>query len=285
MLLAAVLPFVFIAITSAGVLRRNDLAANDISGVLQVLDRINAGMSKIGSDVKLWGGDRQGAEGIMEDGRQIISDLGVGAKFIEHATNVGTVESLQLLGPMGTLNTLTDTFSTELIKKKNMVDRLQMAPQALTLLEHARHGALDLSREVTLKLPITTSWTASPLTNTVVDKLDKAIKTFGGGQGGKAEPAPYSAPQPSNPNPYQSQPQPWAGQGQAQPQPQPWQSQSQPQPNSPQQQDQGNPQQQQGQGQDQKARAQAATGPHWNTNARASPYANEPTVAFSAPSA
>jgi Hydrophobic surface binding protein A len=270
MLFTSLLPFALVATTSAGVLRRNDLATNDITGVLQVLDRINAGMSRIGSDVKLWSGDRPGAEGILEDGRQIISDLGVGARYIEHALNVGTVESLQLLGPMGTLNTLTDTFSTELIKKKPMVDRLQMAPQALTLLEHARHGALDLSREVTLKLPITTSWTASPLTNTIVDKLDKAIKTFGGGQGGKAEPKPYNAAQPFTPSPYQAQPQPWAGQGQGQPQPPP-------QPNYPQQ-----------QGQDQEdpnARAKAAGGPQWNSNARASPYAGEAAVAFSAPSA
>jgi hypothetical protein len=267
MLFTSFLPFALAATTSAGVLRRNDLAANDVTGVLQVLDRINAGMSKIGSDTKLWGGDRQGAEQIMEDGRQIISDLGVGAKYIEHATNVGTMESLQLLGPMGTLNTLTDTFSTEIIKKKNMVDRLQMAPQALALLEHARHGALDLSREVTLKLPVTTSWTASPLTNTVVDKLDKAIKTFGGGQGAQAAPAPYVPQQQSNPNQYQ-----------AQSQPQSWQSQ--PQPNYPQQPPWP---QQQGQGQDPNARAQA--GPQWNSNARASPYASEPVVAFSAPPA
>jgi hypothetical protein len=167
---------------------------------------------------------------------------------------------------MGTLNTLTDTFSTELIKKKDMVDRLQMGPQALTLLEHARHGALDLSREVTLKLPVTTSWTASPITNTVVDKLDKAIKVFGGGQGAQAAPAPapapYQPPQQSNPNPYQ-----------AQPQAQPWQSQ--PGPNYPQQ-PPFSPQQ--WQGQDSKSRTQG--GPQWNSNARASPYADEAAVAL-----
>lgn len=292
MLFTSLLPFALVATTSAGVLRRNEQAANEINGALQVLDRINAGMSRLGQDVKLWGGERPGSEVILEDGRQIISDLGVGAKYIEHATNMGTVESIQLVAPMGTLNSLTEVFATELIKKKNMVDRLELTPQALTLLEHARHGALDLSREVTLKLPVTTSWAASPLTNNVVEKLDKAIKIFGGGKGGQPGPAPNNPPQPSNPNPYQSQPLPWAGQGQPQPQPQPqpwqpqpqsqpqpWQSQTQPQPDYPQQQgqDQGNPSFQQGQSQDSKvakakaSKPKAAGGPQWNNGANTSP--------------
>ncbi|KAE9963059.1 hypothetical protein EG328_011807 [Venturia inaequalis] len=226
MIFASILPFALVAISSAGILRRSEQSTNEINGALQVLDRINAGMSKMGQDVKLWDGERPGSEVILEDGRQIISDLGVGAKYMEHATNMGTVDSLQLLGPMETLNALADVFSTELIRKKDMVDRLELAPQALTLLEHARHGALDLSREVTLKLPKTTSWASSPLANNVVQKLDNAIKTFSRGKGQQGPP-----PQPSDP--YQSQPLPWAGQGQSQPQPQPNQGESQPQPNQP----------------------------------------------------
>ncbi|TID25682.1 putative 6-phosphofructo-2-kinase/fructose-2-6-bisphosphatase [Venturia nashicola] len=264
MLFTSILPFALVATTSAGVIRRSEQSTNEVTGVLQVLDRINAGMSKIDQDIKLWTGDRPGGEVIMEDGRQIISDLSVGAKFIEHATNIGTVESLQLLGPIESLNSLTEVLATELVRRKNMIDRLELVPQTVTLLEHARHSALDISREMTLKLPVTTSWAASPLTNTVVQKLDNAIKTFGGGRGQLGS-APNGSPQPSNP--FESQPLPWAGQGQSQPQPepnqplqtppqgaQPWSSQPQPeQPDYPQQQPQGQdqPNPVYGQGQDQ----------------------------------
>ncbi|QDS73269.1 hypothetical protein FKW77_004817 [Venturia effusa] len=245
MLFTAIVPFALIATTSAGVLRRNDQATNDVNGALQVLDRINAGMSKLGQDVKLWNGDRPAGEVILEDGRQIISDLGVGAKYIEHASSIRTFESMQLVAPLGTLNSLTDVFSTELIRKKDMIDKLELAPQTLTLLEHARHGALDLSREVALKLPATTSWAASPLTNNIVGKLDKAITTFGAGKEGQLGPAPNDPQQPSIPNPYQSQPLPWAEQGQSLPQPQnqPWpsQPQTQPWPSQPQSQPQSQP--------------------------------------------
>jgi hypothetical protein len=261
MLLVSFIPLALVATASAGVIRtRNELASNDIAGMLAVLDRINTGMSRLGADTKLWQGDRQGADKIMEDGRQIISDLGVGAKFVEHTQVVSTIESLQLVSPMNTLNSLTDQFATSLIQKKPYVENLHLVPETVTLLEHARHGALDLSREVTLKMPALTSWGASPATNIIVDKLDKAIKIFGTAAGASQPASPSSgnpfaqpAPNPPSSGQWGSQLQPasnpYASNTYAQPQPNQWGSQPQSNPNQGQWKSNPRPQPNQNQGQ------------------------------------
>jgi hypothetical protein len=209
------------SITAAAVLPHDDLVTRDINGVLAVMDRVNTGVTKMGVDLKLWLGDFEEARRILFDAKAVINDIQTGSQYIEAQPTLGVLEVLNLIVPMATLNNNVDTYTTALIDKKSQIDKLRLTGNFLNMIQQSRQGATGLSRAITSRLPITASWSAEPITNQIVQKLDKAIVAFGGKP---AAQQPAQQPQFQNPAPYQPQPQ----QGQYQPQPQPGQYQPQP---------------------------------------------------------
>jgi hypothetical protein len=209
-----------VSITAAIVLPNEGLVARDINGVLAVMDRVNTGITKLGADMKLWLGDFEGARRILVDAKQVLNDVQTGTQYIDAQQTLGVLDTLSLVIPMTTLNTNFDTFTTQLIDKKPQIDQLRLAGNFLNMIQQTRGGVIGLSKAIASKLPTATSWSVEPMTNQIVQKLDKAIVAFGGRP---PQPPSPSQPQFQNPPLYQPQPGPYQPQpSQYRPQPPPY---------------------------------------------------------------
>jgi len=146
--------------------------------MVTVLERINLGVTRIGSDVKNWQGDFNGANLILQDSSYILSDMSVGIQYIGKSTAISNTDTVRILPLLNTLNNAVDAYANALIEKKRFADSLSLTPQFLYQLQQQKQAAGDLSKSISSKLPTIPWLAAGPVTEQIVSKLDKAIKAF-----------------------------------------------------------------------------------------------------------
>jgi hypothetical protein len=157
--------------------RRNVVAFN-ITQILNVLDRISTGMTKVDAEVKLWLGDLENGLRILDDGNWVHQDMSTGASFIERLPNeaMTTRDSMKIAAPMSKMMQTADSYTKGLLKNKPAIYKNRLESQFLLSLQNSKLAAQALSKAIKTKQPITMAWSVEPTTDVFIKQFEKTAK-------------------------------------------------------------------------------------------------------------
>jgi hypothetical protein len=186
---------VILSVTASTLAFPYEAARNDLPTIQSVFGQITKQVEKMIANVNAFDGTSAKVKSIAADSKNIENIISKGANAIAKSKAMGLMDTISLLGDVGTMATTVSGITNALSAKRADIEKAGGTSTVLSNLKNQRTAAKQLTDAIKKNLPMSSllGGFAEPVAKQVTDVLDKAITDWSA-PSKAAAPASASAP-------------------------------------------------------------------------------------------